>query len=157
MLYADGGALVLQKQTADFIVSAFASPVPPRAGIADISVLVQSAADRKFILDAEVTVTVSAPGKPAFVLAATRAQARNKLLYAATVNFTTGGDWSLKITCNQGGRSLTGLTRLTVLPAPPTPIRYWPYFAIIPVMIAFFTLNQWLKAKRNVKSPRAQP
>ena len=41
-LQADGGTVLLHKESPPFVVTVFASPNPPRAGACDISVLVQA-------------------------------------------------------------------------------------------------------------------
>ena len=52
--HADGGAILARRAINGLEVTIFASPVPPRAGPVDVSVLVQR--DESAILDAEVKV-----------------------------------------------------------------------------------------------------
>jgi hypothetical protein len=151
LLYADGGALQMRVQDAGLVLTAFTSPVPLRVGMADVSVLVQRAVDQSPVMDGEVTLRLSGPQGAEITFHATHAQATNKLLYAANVNFASAGDWTLKVNYRNGRDSANAVTKFAVLPEAPLLLTYWPDFAVVPVGLMLFALNQWLKAKRNIK------
>src|SRR5579871_4724750 len=106
---ADGGAVVLHKRTQALTVTAFASPAPPRAGPLDISVLVQSSDTLEPVLDAQVWLRF-ANGSQTKEVQATRTQAKNKLLYAASAQLADPGDWQLSVET----RTRAGATPVTV-------------------------------------------
>jgi hypothetical protein len=156
-LLADGGALVLRNQSGPLIISVFSSPTPLTAGPADLSVLVQDASNHMAILDALVMLRLHpAGGGNEINVIATHAQATNKLLYAYRVIFPSdsSGDWRLTVRVETTTASAE--TEGTLRAAPPTPavVAYWPYFALVPLMIALFALNQWLKSKRGRNNAR---
>jgi hypothetical protein len=151
LLYADGGALRLRVRDGNMIVGVFTSPVPLRVGAGDISILMQNAADQNPILDGAVTLRLSLPGHPDIAVSATHEQATNKLLYAATVDLPATGEWALRVNCKARQEVGTVMTTLAVLPKPPPFATYWPYFALVPLGLALFILNQWLKARRLIK------
>ncbi len=151
LLYADGGALQMRVQDAGLVLSAFTSPVPLRVGMADVSVLVQKAADQSPVMDGEVTLRLRGPQGAEIIANATHAQATNKLLYAANVNFANAGNWTLQVNFTDGSHSANAAAKLAVLPEAPLLSTYWPEFAVVPVGLILFALNQWLKAARSKK------
>jgi hypothetical protein len=151
LLCADGGALRIRVRDGNMIIGVFTSPVPLRVGAGDISILMQNAADQNPILDGAVTLRLSLPDHPEIAVSATHEQATNKLLYAATVNLPAAGEWALRVNCKAGLEGGTVITTLAVLPKQPPFATYWPYFALVPLGLSLFVLNQWLKAKRLIK------
>ena len=157
LLLGDGGTLQFQKQAGLLLINVFSAPVPLRVGTADLSVLVQRAADRSNLLDCAVVLELSKRGERAMRAHATRAQATNKLMYAAQIVFPSPGDWHVNVEINAQGNTVQVDGNVNVLPEQEPAIAYWPYFAVLPVTVALFALNQWLKARRTVKNPRARP
>jgi hypothetical protein len=149
LLLADGGTLQFRKQAGPFIVTVFSSPVPLRAGAADISVMVQDAHDNSPVLDASVSIQLSQAQEPKIDAKATRSQATNKLLYASSVEFPRPGRWLLRIGVFREGASGEASGEISVLPEQVPLIAYWVYFAIVPLGVVLFALNQWLKKKRS--------
>ena len=86
-----------RQQVGPLIVTVFSAPVPLRVGSADLSVLVQTVRDASPVLNAEVALQLSSPGSPAIHVPATRAQATNKLLYAAHPVLPSAGQWRLTV------------------------------------------------------------
>jgi hypothetical protein len=159
-LFADGGTLQLQEESQGFLISLFSSPSPLRAGSSDLSVMVQNAKDHTTILDASVLIHISRFENGAIretVLPATHAKATNKLLYAAQVPFSSPGDWKVSVDVTGNGRTATVSGSLRVLPPQSPVLAYWPFFLAIPVIIALFGINQWLRRKRGLRSPRVLP
>lgn len=151
ILLADGGALVLQNQSGSLVISVFCSPSPATAGFADISVLVQNAADHQAVQDAHVGIELQ-KASTRITASATQEQATNKLLYAAQVDLTSG-EWILRVHVTTP--AATGDAQGTLqVGEPPSPMAaYWPYFAVIPIVIGLFILNRKLKTLRT-KRPR---
>ncbi len=159
MLLADGGTLILQKQAGPLTISIFSSPEPLRTGPADLSVMVQKSVDKSSILDADVKLhfTHASPDGIMEVFApATHANATNKLLYASRVNIPTQGIWKLTATVvsKLGTAEVAG--EISVMPPQSTMLRYWPYFALVPLIILLFAVNQSLKRKRKSGHRRAR-
>lgn len=127
---ADGGAILLRKQSGPFLVTVFGAP---RAGASEISVLVQRG-DGSPVLDSEVEIRTGDTAVRAL-------HGANKLMYTAEIQFARPG--KVPITITVGGIQVNGELQVE------RRLVYWPYFALVPVMVALFALNQWLKSKRR--------
>jgi hypothetical protein len=156
-LFADGGIVQFQKQAGPFFITLFSAPVPLRVGVADLSVMVQKIEDRSPVLDCDVVLQLSHPGERDIRLAATRAQATNKLLYAGQPALRRPGKWHVDVEIKARGDTVRVAGDMIVLPEEAPLIAHWPYFALLPVAVALFALNQWLKARRRFRNPRARP
>lgn len=155
LLFADGGTLQLQEQSEGFLITLFSSPVPLRAGTGDLSVMVQDAKDHSEILNAHVLVHASRSENGEIrevAVPATHEKATNKILYAANIPFASAGDWKVSVDVAVNGKTASVSGPLHVLPKQPPVLAYWPYFVAIPVIIALFIINQWLRRKRMVRS-----
>jgi hypothetical protein len=154
-LFADGGTLLFTRQDGSFVVTLFGAPEPIRAGTADMSVLVQRASDREPVLDAQVQLRLTRAGFDPLEVRLSHANATNKLLYAGSIQVPAAGVWKAEVSvyAKQGSARLSG--ELQVLTPQPPLIAYWPYFALVPLMIGLYALNQWLKRRRAVR-PRAR-
>ncbi|MBV9301047.1 MAG: hypothetical protein JOY53_02920 [Acidobacteriaceae bacterium] len=157
LLLGDGGTVQFQKRAGPFYVTLFSAPVPLKAGIADLSVLVQTAEDRSEVLDCDVKLTLSKPGDRDVIVHATRAQATNKLLYAASVMLSSAGKWNVVVEITRQREAFDVAGEIDVSPPETRLVTYWPYFAVLPVAITLFILNQRLKQRRRLSSPRARP
>jgi hypothetical protein len=142
LLLADGGAILLRKHAGPLLITAFGMP---RVGPSEISVLVQ---DRNFnpVLDADIEIAVGYSVVHAV-------HGPNKLLYTAIVELPCAG--KIPIIIKSGEFEVTG--EIEVEPQTPPLVAYWPYFAVVPVIVALFALNQWLKSKRRVRRLAARP
>jgi hypothetical protein len=156
ILFADGGIVQFQKRAGRFVVTVFSSPVPLRVGPADLTVMVQTAEDHHDVLDCRVTLTLAKSGERDITLEATRAQATNKLLYAAETVLPSAGTWHTTVNLAAKSETASAAGDISVLPEQSSLIAYWPYFTIVPVALALFALNQCLKAKRRLNYPRAR-
>jgi hypothetical protein len=80
---------------------------------------------------------------------ATRAQATNKLLYAAPLELPAAGAWEIEVAVDRQGA--TGTLSFAVDVAPPLPPwrAYWPYLALPFAGIAVYALHQWLVLRRG--------
>jgi len=158
LLFADGGSLVLKQQAGPLTISVFGAPEPLRVGPTDLSVMVQQTSDHSTILDGTVKVHLiqSAASDISEIFAsATHANATNKLLYAARVNLPKPGVWRLiaDVESKRGEAEVAG--EINVLGPQAPIITYWPYFALVPLIVMLFIINQWLKRGR-LKNPRAR-
>ncbi len=151
LLFADGGTLQFHKKAGPFLITVFSAPVPLRAGSADFSVMVQDEQDNSPVLDAGVRLRLSKTGEAQLKATATTAQATNKLLYAATVDVPAPGQWLVGVEIARGGATVFASGEVKVLPEEPPLFAYWLYFAVVPLGILLFGINQWLKTSRNSK------
>jgi hypothetical protein len=143
-LFADGGIVLLHQDAQQFVVTVFASPNPPRAGMVDISILVQTADALDPVLDTDVRLTLT-NGTSQIHARATHQQAQNKMLYAASLPLDQAGDWSYTVTIH--GISVNGV--IAVAPQMPKPAAYAGYLALPFVCLAIFALHQWLLSRRH--------
>ena len=154
ILPGDGGALQFRTRAGSFLLTVFSAPMPLRVGSADLSVMVQKASSQDVILDARLLLDLTKPQQREMheiVVPATRDQAANKLLYAARMTFPSAGQWRLNLSVTANGETAHGSGDLAVMPGQ-TPLQaYWPYFAVPPLAILFFVMNQWLKGKRRAR------
>jgi hypothetical protein len=145
ILFADGGSILLRRQSGPFLVTVFGTP---QAGPNDFSILVQNASDRSPILDAQVEIQIA--GSTA---RATRDAATNKLLYAAALHLHHSGRYELQVNISRN-REAASVRGPIAIPPAPTPWRaFWPYYALVPAAISLFALNQWIKKKRRPPAP----
>jgi hypothetical protein len=159
ILLADGGTVQFRKQAGPFDVTLFSSPVPLRAGRADLSVMIQKASDNSSVQNANVTIHLrksTTDNVVEVVGPATHAKATNKLLYAAELNIPNPGKWQVQLEINAGGTTATATGQIDVaLPQAPA-ATYWGYFALIPFAILLFLFNRWLRRRRQMLYPRAR-
>jgi hypothetical protein len=129
------------------VVTLFTAPTPLRAGPADVSVLVQDAATRETVLDAQVTVRVSPRHEGALPLTARldRASATNKLLQAATVSLPIPGPYRIVAEARRGVARAVVAADVTVEPPLPPLLALWPYLALPPAVVGIFLVQQWLR------------
>ena len=177
---ADGGIVLLNEARGPFSVTVFVAPEAARRGITDVSILVQWRTNGQVVLDADVnlaldppigsTITQSDPvcslplGPGSFPLPdatqfpvtvpATRAQASNKLLYAASLNLNAAGDWQLHVSVSRGLESARFECLLPALKESSKVAGLWPYLAFPPIAIAAFVLNQKLRRHTLEQKPR---
>lgn len=149
LLFADGGAVQIRKQAGPLLITVFGDPVPLRVGSADLSVLVQTALESSAVLDATVVLHLSKPGEPDVDVSATRAQAANKLLYAAHPVLPSAGAWHLDVQVRSNGSAVDAAGEILVLPRSTSLNASWPYFALVPAGVLLFLVNQWLKNRRR--------
>lgn len=146
MLLADGGAVLLHQEIPPLAITLFASPTPPRAGMIDLSVLLQTVETLDSVLDADVQLTL-VQGSDRIQTRATHDQTQNKILYGATVRLGNPGDWRYTVTVRTAGSvasvSATGV--ISVAAAEPKWTAYAGYLALPFVCLAIFALHQWLR------------
>jgi hypothetical protein len=144
---ADGGRVQLHEASGPFVVTVFAAPEPLRAGPIDTSVLVQDRETGRVILDATVNFAFhpNVGTSPRFLTHATHAQAKNKLLQAATVDVPAPGWWIMHVSVCRGREEVVLATKLLVMPSAPRVTAIWPFLFIPPFAIGLFALHQTLR------------
>ena len=153
LAWGDGGTLQFRKPAGNLIVTLFSEPAPLRVGTADLSVMLQNASDNSAVTDGDVKLHLTKPESGRIVeltVPATHAKATNKLLYAASLSLPAAGRWTIEadIKTKEGSGSVAG-TLDVLTPAPPL-AAHWTLFVLVPLMIALFILNQWLRKKRRL-------
>jgi putative membrane protein len=101
----DGDVVRLQGVSGPFHISVFTAPDPIASGDLEVAVLVQDPETSAVVLDAAVEVAVQPPGVPnqsPNTALATREQAANHLLYAASIDLANGGSSELKVSVRRG-------------------------------------------------------
>jgi hypothetical protein len=152
-LFADGGAVLSRQDSGPFVITVFGAPVPLRAGPIDMTVMVQARDTLQPVLDADVSIRLD--GASPIEAVASRSQAQNKLLYAATFDLPRPGDWKYTVSVqNAAGQAATSGELETGQPDPMQSAAWfnqgWFYLAIPPLLIAIFVLHQWL-ARRELQ------
>jgi len=152
---ADGGLVRASAEQGGLVVTLFTTPTPLRVGVADVSVMVQDAATRATLLDAQVTVRVAALHEDALpaTVRLSHAAATNKLLQAGTISLPVPGSYRLVAEARRGPARAVVATELTVAPALPPLLALWPYLALPAVVVGIFLVHQWLR-RRSVGTAR---
>lgn len=122
----------------------FAAPVPLRAGLVDVSVLLQSIDDDRAILDAAVEVTLRAGERVLERVQGSHAAATNKILYAAQVEIPAPGVWALEVRADSGGQPIEARVLLEAAPGLAPASRFWVWLVLPAVAVTVFLLHQWL-------------
>jgi len=143
--FGDGGTMLLHQDAGAFTVTLFAAPQPLHTGAADLSVMVQDRGSGEVLLDPTIDITV---GSETVRLA--RGQASNRLLQAATVNFSKPGKWRLTMLVHRGNDLAQLTTECMVEPNRSRATLVW-FYVLLPVgIILLFIIHQVLKLRSEV-------
>jgi hypothetical protein len=146
--WADGGTVQLRKETGGLVITVFTSPSPLSVGPVDISLLLQNQDGLDPVLDANVHLILHDEASHIeFHALPTRAQARNKLLYATPVMFVSPGKWKMGVLIERHGKEIGTDGYLDVAP-PHAKVSYAGYIAFPPVMIVLFVIRERLIRRR---------
>ena len=145
---ADGGIVIFQRASSPFIITLFSTEMPLRPGPADLSVLLEKTEGHLPILDAQVFIELEHERGTIIRAAATRTQARNKLLYCSLIDVPLSGPWKMRVHVIHGNDATEVLTDLVVAAPQPLLLSYWKLTAAPAVIIILFILNQWLRRRR---------
>lgn len=148
---ADGGRVQLQQKADSLLITVFAAPAQLRAGLVDVSVLIQNFENDQPVLDAQVQVILRSQSGMTVRGEATRAEAKNKLLYSTLVNLPESGQWQIEVEVKQGAKDSKVAGSLVVAPALPFFLGYWRWLALPPFAIVLFILNQRLKNRMRAR------
>ena len=149
--HGDGGRVQLQQKADSLLITVFAAPAPLRAGPVDISVLIQNCENDQPVLNAQVQIILRSENGMTARAEATRAEAKNKLLYATLVNLRESGRWQIEVAVKQEAKETRVAGTLVVAPALPFLLGYWRWLALPPFAIALFVLNQRLKSRMSAR------
>jgi hypothetical protein len=157
--YADGGTVHLREASGPFLVTVFAAPAAPRAGLIDMSVLVQDRKTDIVILDTTVNLELQPipDSNPPFPIRATLGQAKNKLLKTVTIDVPAPGWWAVKIFVRRDREEVLLATKFLIMPAAPRLATLWPFLILPPLAIGLFALHQTLRHSRLPDSRRVMP
>jgi hypothetical protein len=170
---ADGGAIQFQGDAGPFHVTVFTLPPILSAGSVDVSVLVQDSAKLSPLLDANVTLDLTARddralGKDAWSppscslnksatltgIPAKLNHGENRLLYGALVQIPNSGWWQLRINIRRDNETESIGTLLKVNPPASPPLAYWHLFILPPLGVLGFLLNQKARRRPQKKAKR---
>jgi len=161
--FADGGSVIFQRQEGDYLVTVFGLPSPLRAGPVDLSVLVQEAATKEPVLDAQVSISVIPVSTDPLLqgeiwtppccslkrsddfYVATREQAQNKLMYHAFFPIPASGQWSLGVEVRRKDFAHYFVQTVEVAPPLKPLLAYWPLLALPVLLIGGFALNRAIR------------
>jgi hypothetical protein len=149
---ADGGLVQMHQTAGPFVITVFAAPNPPRAGLVDISILAQDRADGRAALDVEVFVRLRSEGGAIVAGQATRDVARDKLLYSVLMNLPETGRWELEVTIKRAESAASVFGQLSVAAPRPFLISYWRSLSLPWVVVTLFAISQWLKRRADTGS-----
>ena len=145
---ADGGEVLCQRTSDSLVVTVFSTQTPLRTGASDISFLVENATDSHPILDAEVSVELKSDSGKSLHAEATRALARNKLLYCCLVDLPEAGHWTMKVIVKRGGERAVLIHHLHIADGLPTLLAYWKLLIFPPLLTFLFLANQFLRRRQ---------
>jgi hypothetical protein len=145
---ADGGEVLCQRTSDSVVLTVFSAQTQVRTGTSDISFLVESAADSHPILDARVFVELESDSGKTLHAEATRALARNKLLYCCLLDFPEAGHWIMKVIVKRGNERSVLAHHLQVAKHQPTILAYWKLLIFPPLLVFLFMANQFLRRIR---------
>ena len=154
---ADSGMVVLVERMGDYQISVFTSPEPLRAGLVDISVLLQDSATGQPITGAQVNVSLTPSGgraRPIRAVATTDA-ATNKLLYAALVELPDPGSWDVEIACFGEHDPATVGFMIQAGPRSTRWLNVWPWFSWPVGVVLLFGVHRLLVWRRETVSSKA--
>jgi len=170
---ADGGAIQFQGDAGTFHVTVFTLPAILRAGPVDVTVLVQDRSKLSPLLDATVTLDLTARrdravGNDAWLppscalnrsailtgIPAKLNHGENRLLYGALVQIPNSGSWKLRINIQRDNETESIGTLLEVNPPASPPLAYWHLFILPPLGVLGFLLNQKARLRPQKKAKR---
>jgi hypothetical protein len=171
--WADGGAIQFQGDAGAFHVTVFTLPPILSAGSVDVTVLIQDRSKLNPLLDARVTLDLTAqaaadsgeaflkkeawaPPACALNLPASLANipanlnhGENRLLYGAVVQVPYSGIWKLKVNIQNDSDTESVETLLKVNSPAPPPLAYWQLFILPPIAVFGFILNRIARKSRS--------
>ena len=148
-IFADGGMVLLRREVSPFVVTVFEAPTPPRVGAIDLSVLLQSSETLQPVLNAEVRLDFI-KGASRIQVRATRNQASNKLLHAASVRLDGPGEWHYSVLIDKAPGNSTPINIpgvLEISDEQPKLTAYWGYLLAPFVFLAVLAVHQWLRSR----------
>ena len=148
---ADGGAIRLSEQGGNYRITIFTTPTPVRAGLVDVSVLVQDAATGEPVCGAQVTIRAArrGPSGVASQYLATTEAATNKLYYAATIDLPDPGWYLLGVSVEGAGGQARVQFDLEAAEALPSWLALAPWVGWPVLAVLLFSIHQVLVRWRS--------
>lgn len=147
---ADSGIVRLSTIDGPYRITVFSEPTPLRAGLIDLSVMVQNGDDETPILDATVSMLLEheETSVSSILVEATREAATNQLLYSAKLELPEAGQWSVETSVMIKGQ----VSRATfdfdaAAPLPPI-LDMWAWFLLPAMALLLMAMNQWLQRRQ---------
>jgi hypothetical protein len=140
----------LSERKGAYHITVFASPVPPRAGPVDVSVLVQDAVTGEPAPQARVLVRATPRGNPGGEIShlATPEAATNKLFQAAVFDLPGPGSWDVEVVFEDQTGALRVHFEMQVGESLPAPGEMAPWVAWPAAAILLFGVHQWLARRK---------
>lgn len=146
---ADGGSVLWQRTMGSITVTAFSTQSPLRPGPADISFLVENNEQSRSILDAQVFVIFQSETGVTMRTQATRAQARNKLLYCTLIDLPKPGHWKMTLLVVYAAERIKFESDLAISKPQSPLIANWKLMAFPFTIAILFMFQQGLAWKRD--------
>lgn len=145
---ADGGTVRCIEQAGTYRVTVFTDPTPLRVGPAEVSILVQDAADGSLSDDCRVDVTLTNIEVPTIVVRASAAPT-NKLARVAPIELPNAGRWRVDVSITGPRGSAKVSVPLEVAAAPPKwrDVLFWILAPVVP--IGLFALREVLAVSKR--------
>lgn len=143
---ADGGTVRVSETHGRSRITVFTSPTPLRAGIIDVSVLVQDASTAAVANDAEIEIVVHSASHPLFKQRqfATAAGATNKLLRMAEFELTESGATEFEVFVRRPNDAPQRVVFQTeIAPPPPRWSLFWPWFSWPAAVVILYVLRNY--------------
>lgn len=157
LLHADGGTLRLSEKHGPYRVAVFTSPQPLRAGLIDISVLVQDARNGEPLPDVVVRLVLIGPDSIERPVTASRAAATNQLFQAAQFELPSAGTWQVRVLLDGARGSAETAFSMEAAEALPrwTELAFW--IALPGIVVILFVLHQVVLRAGRLNHPTASP
>jgi hypothetical protein len=152
VLRADGGSVRLSARKGPYLITVFTSPTPFRAGLVDISVLVQDGATKEPIRGARVSTKatlLSQADSASIYQTATTEAATNKLFYAADFELIQPGWYSMEVFVEGApGEAQVGFDLEVAEPVPRySALWLWIGWPVLPILL--FGVHQILIRRQS--------
>jgi hypothetical protein len=157
LLHADGGTLRLSEKHGPYRVAVFTSPQPLRAGLIDVSVLVQDAWNGEPLRDVAVRLVLIGPDSSERSLTVSRAAATNQLFQAVQFELPSAGTWRVRVILDGPRGSAETAFSMEAAEALPrwTELAWW--IALPGIVVMLFVLHQVVLRAGRLTQPAASP
>lgn len=147
---ADSGIVRLSSIQGPYRITVFSEPTPLRAGLVDLSVMVQDAKTEIPVLDATISMYLEHEDEKtsSMLVEATREAATNQLLYSAKFELPESGEWLVQTSVMDHDLESSVEFRFKAGPPLPPILDMWPWFVLPVIALVLMGMNQWLQ-RRN--------
>jgi hypothetical protein len=140
----------LCERAGEYRLAVFTEPAPFRAGLVDVSVLVQDAVTGECVPEARVSVRLTARGSGQVLeYPATSAAASNKLFQAAVFELPEAGWWDVEVAVDGPQGAARVRFPVEAGESPPRWLDLWPWFGWPALAVALFGIHQVLVRRRS--------